>query len=199
MYYVILSLKSLKEESLKLAQIVGKDYKPDLVVYIARGGYLIGKDIADYFHVPCVGIYAERRGGGLKEKISPFLRILPGFLKKILRKIELKSGIHNVDKERNVYWDSNDFANIEKIKINHILLVDDSVDTGHSMYQVKEKLTEDFGNNSTIKTVAINVWDTSLSICKTDYYIYRNTIITSPMSKDSEEYPIFEELYNNRV
>ena len=63
---VTLSLKSLREESLKLAAVVEREYKPDLVVYIARGGYLIGKDVADYFQVPCVGIHADRRGGGLK-------------------------------------------------------------------------------------------------------------------------------------
>ena len=98
---VMLSLKSLREESLKLAKTIEKDYTPDIVIYIARGGYLIGKEISDYFNVPCVGIHAERRGGGVKEIISPVLRIIPLFIKRMLREFELKSNVHKVEKKRN--------------------------------------------------------------------------------------------------
>lgn len=100
---VMLSLKSLREESLKLAKKIEKNYTPDIVIYIARGGYLIGKEISDYFNVPCVGIHAERRGGGVKEVLSPLLRILPSSIKRMLREIELKSDIHKVDKTRNIF------------------------------------------------------------------------------------------------
>ncbi|WP_288803429.1 phosphoribosyltransferase [uncultured Dialister sp.] len=194
---VTLSLKSLREESLKLAAVVEREYKPDLVVYIARGGYLIGKDVADYFQVPCVGIHAERRGGGLKEKVAPLLRILPASLKKALREVELKSGVHKVDTERNEFWDRDDFDTISSMNIKNILIVDDSVDTGYSMLQVRNRINADMGQVN-IKVAAINVWSKSYTVCKTDYSNYKDTIISTPMSKDSQEYPIFEDMYNRR-
>lgn len=195
---VMLSLKSLREESLKLAKTIEKDYTPDIVIYIARGGYLIGKEISDYFNVPCVGIHAERRGGGVKEIISPLLRILPQSVKRSLREMELNSGVHKVDKERNIFWDPMDAHLIKNNSgITNILLVDDSVDTGYSMLQVKDKIYSDLGT-VVIRTAAINVWSKSAKVCETNYCNYKNFIIMTPMSKDSKEYPEFEKLYNNR-
>lgn len=195
---VMLSLKSLREESLKLAKKIEKNYTPDVVIYIARGGYLIGKEISDYFNVPCVGIHAERRGGGVKEILSPLLRILPRSIKRMLREIELKSDVHKVDKTRNIFLTYKILTLIKKNRrIKSALLVDDSVDTGYSMLQVKKKINSEFGN-VLIRTAAINVWSKSTKICETDYYNYKNTIIMTPMSKDSKEYSEFERLYNNR-
>ena len=195
---VMLSLKSLREESLKLAKTIEKDYTPDIVIYIARGGYLIGKEISDYFNVPCVGIHAERRGGGVKAIISPLLRILPQSVKRSLREMELNSGVHKVDKERNIFWDPMDAHLIKNNSgITNILLVDDSVDTGYSMLQVKDKIYSDLGT-VVIRTAAINVWSKSAKVCETNYCNYKNFIIMTPMSKDSKEYPEFEKLYNNR-
>ena len=195
---VMLSLKSLKEESLKLAREIEQNYTPDLVGYIARGGSLIGKEISNYFHVPCVGIHAERRGGELKEIISPFLKILPQFVKLKLREMELNSGVHKVDKERNIFWDPMDANFIKNNKgIKSILLVDDSVDTGYSMLQVSNKICQEL-DDVTVRTAAINVWSKSAGVCETNYSNYRDTIIMTPMSKDSKEYPAFESLYNQR-
>jgi hypoxanthine phosphoribosyltransferase len=195
---VMLSLKSLREESLKLAKTIEKDYTPDIVIYIARGGYLIGKEISDYFNVPCVGIHAERRGGGVKEIISPVLRIIPLFIRRMLREFELKSNVHKVEKKRNIFWDQKNLSIVKNNgKIKNILLVDDSVDTGYSMLQVKDKIYGDLGA-VVIRTAAINVWSKSAKVCETNYCNYKNFIIMTPMSKDSKEYPEFEKLYNNR-
>ena len=52
MELVELSLKSLEEVSLKLAKKINEDFDYDLVIFIAKGSYLIGKTIADYKNVP---------------------------------------------------------------------------------------------------------------------------------------------------
>ena len=49
-----------------------------------------------------------------------------------------------------------------------------------------------------MKTAAINVWTKSEAICPTDYRSYTDTIIATPMSKDSQEYPDFERMYDHR-
>lgn len=196
MNYVELSLENLKVASVELAQEIEKTYRPDLIVYIARGGYLIGLTIANYFHIPCIGIYAERKGNGLKNFLSPILRVLPKRIKLMLRQFELKSGAHASASKRNIFWDKrNNGASLKNI--NRILVVDDSVDTGHSMLQVKNKIYDDF-DRVIIKTAAINVWSKSSAICITDYTRYKDTIITTPMSKDSQEYPLFDKLFEDR-
>ena len=111
--------------------------------------------------------------------------------------MELKSGVHKVDTERNVFWDRDDFDTISSMNIKNILIVDDSVDTGYSMLQVRNRINADMGQVN-IKVAAINVWSKSYTVCKTDYSNYKDTIISTPMSKDSQEYPIFEDMYNRR-
>ena len=195
---IVLSLENLEKERLSLARKVEADFRPDLVVYIARGGYLIGDTIAGYFNVDNIGIHAEREGGKLKELISPVLRCLPQSVKLSLRKMELASGVHKEYKERKIYWDNSDVClRVLKNKKN-ILVVDDSVDTGYSMISVVQKIRRDVGEDIIIKTAAINCWSKSLSVIRTDFCIYEDTIIQTPMSKDSQEYSVFEFLYNNR-
>ena len=43
-----LSLKSSKVESKRLAEKICKEYKYDLVIFIAKGSYTIGKELADF-------------------------------------------------------------------------------------------------------------------------------------------------------
>lgn len=112
--------------------------------------------------------------------------------------MELASGVHKEHKERKIYWDNSDVClRVLKNKKN-ILVVDDSVDTGYSMISVVQKIRRDVGADIIIKTAAINCWSKSLSVIRTDFCIYEDTIIQTPMSKDSQEYSVFEFLYNNR-
>ena len=195
---IVLSLKNLEKESLALAQKVEVDFRPDLVVYIARGGYLIGETIAGYFKVDNIGIHAERNGSKLKEFISPILVCLPQGIKLYLRKMELASGVHKEYKERKLYWDNSDQCLRILNDKKNILVVDDSVDTGYSMINVVQEIYRIVGKNVVIKTAAINCWSKSFPIIKTDFFSYEDTIIQTPMSKDSKEYSTFEILYANR-
>lgn len=81
-------------------------------------------------------------------------------------------------------------ANIFK-SVSKILIVDDSVDTGYSIKFVRKKLEETFVNVKDIRVAALNVWTKSFSVVNTDYYLWKDTIIVTPMSKDSKEYKIF--------
>ena len=198
MNYVSLSIKELQNESIKLAIQVKQSYKPDVIIYIAKGGYLIGKEIADFLSVPCIGIYAEREGNSVKDNLAPVFRLLPIRITRMLRKIELASGLHKVVKERKVFFDAADFKMVNIKNIKKILIVDDSVDTGYSMKNVSEIIRSTFGGKISIKSASINVWSKSFGIYPVDFYIYRDSIIETPMSKDSKEYPTFMEIYNSR-
>lgn len=61
-----LSIKSLEDESKKLAKQIEKKYKPDAVIFIARGGFLIGRVVSENFNIPLIAITAERSGNTIK-------------------------------------------------------------------------------------------------------------------------------------
>lgn len=198
MKYIELSIEELVRECRNWIKDIEKSYCPDMVIYVAKAGYLIGQAfVHELGSVPLVAIGAERRGNGLKSKLHKYLAIIPFRLRNILIFIELKTNIHKAKKERNVDFIS-DVTPYINSGIKRILLVDDSVDTGYSIKQVKDKVAEVFPN-SEIRTASLNVWDKSKEIVQVEYALYHNVIIKAPMSKDSKEYNEFVGLYNKSL
>lgn len=189
-----LSIKELKSECLNWSRQLKKQYQPDLIIYVAKAGYLIGKVMSKEFGVPLIGINAERKGNNVKSFFQPLFKFIPNKLRYLIIKIELKSDVHKKASERNIYFKDN-LDNLDIGKIKNILIVDDSVDTGHSINAVR-KVVEDKFKNVNIRIAALNTWDKSEEIIKIDYTLYKNTIIKAPMSKDSKEYKIFINMYN---
>lgn len=198
MDYLELSLKSLHTESIQLAKAVSRSFHPDVVVYVAKGGYLIGRDIAQYFRIPCVGIYAQREGSDAKAKLATLLKRLPRSITKFLRKIELKSGLHKTVKERKVFWDPDDDCLAKMKKVHNVLIVDDSVDTGYSMKTLLPYIVKAADSPTDIRVAAINVWSKSEDLVHTDFYNHKDTIIATPMSNDSREHEQFLQIYSER-
>lgn len=187
-----LSIKDTEEISRQLAVNIAKDFKPDIVVFIARGSYIIGNTISKYFGVPLVEIFAVRRGNKLKDALSPFLKLIPSKIKKCLRKRELKSTIHQKNPDRKVYLgsDSSQLKNAD-----NILIVDDSVDTGNTAKQVYRFIIDNFGDKN-VKFACLNVFDGSEKVFKVDYSLYKNYVLIGPWSKDSKFYNEFIKRYN---
>lgn len=184
MNYVELSIEKLKEENKKLYDIIRKEYDFDCVVFIARGSYLIGEEIASFNNVKLLEIFATRKSASLIKKIaSPMLKILPKSLKKFLRKSELKSGIHNKDSERVISYNKSKFNGDYK----KILLVDDSIDTGNTICQVYDELRKIFPN-SEIKTAVLNIFTAAKTKFTPDFSLYEDTVILGPWSNDSKEH-----------
>ena len=196
MDYIELSLNDLKEKSVELANQIKIDYEPDLIIYIAKGGYLIGKYISESLNVMLIPVYAERRTNGFKSVVSPLLQVLPNRIKLFFRSLELKSGVHAVVKKRDVHFKSEDLESLGKVK--KILLVDDSVDTGSSVLSIIEEMGKLKISVEEIRVAALNVWGKSTGVVKVAYWIFRDTIIITPMSNDSRYHNDFLELYNNR-
>jgi hypoxanthine phosphoribosyltransferase len=196
MDFVELSIKSLENLCKNWALEVKKEFNADLVIYIAKGGYLVAKPFSDIFNVPLIGVKAERKGNKVKDLIMPLIVKLPNFVLNILRKIELKTNIHDKYTERNIVL-FEELNSIDKNSIKNILIVDDSVDTGYTMKLVVDKINEVF-EDVNVKTAAINVWKKSGNIIKTNFYLYEDTIIRTPMSKDSKEYKIFLKIYKEK-
>lgn len=191
-----LSIEKLEEQSKLLAKKIKSDFRPDVVVYIARGGYLIGKSVSDYLHVPLVAVGTERQANGLKEMVAPILALLPRGLCDWLRSLELKSNVHERESKREVKF-LDDVGNLKAKAIRNIVIVDDSVDTGNSVLAVKQLINKEFPL-ANVKIAAINVWSQSEKLIATDFYIYQNAMMRTPMSKDSREYRKFVKMYEGR-
>lgn len=193
---VELSIEKLEEKSNLLAEKIQHDFNPDVVVYIARGGYLIGKRVSGYFGIPLIAVGTERQANGFKEMVAPILALMPRALCDWLRSLELRSNVHEKGNKRAVKF-LDDVGHLKTKKIKNIVIVDDSVDTGNSVLAVKRLISSDFPL-ANIKIAAINVWSKSENLIATDFYIYQNAMMRTPMSKDSKEYGKFLRIYGSR-
>lgn len=187
-----LSIKNLSETNKKLYEIVRKKYKYDLVIFVARGAYLIGKDFAEWGETPLTEIYASRKGGKLKKIISPILKILPTKLKLYLRKKEFNSNVHKKDPERSIDYNEKEWSQYKSCK--KILIVDDSVDTGYSALLVKNTVQVYF-KKADVKVATLNLFDKAKEVYTPDFYLYENTILKGPWSNDSTENKKFLKMY----
>ena len=193
MNYQELSIKNLKEVNKELYEKIYKKYKYDCVIFVAKGAFLIGKNLAEFADVPLLEIYATRKGGKLKKLVNPILKILPEKLKMHLRSKEMKSNIHTKDPDREINYNSDIWQRYKTCK--RILLVDDSIDTGYSALLAKNTVANYF-RKSDVKVAVINLFDRAKEVYEPDFHLYENTMFKGPWSNDSKENKKFLKEYN---
>lgn len=191
------SIKSIDEKCKVFAELIKSDYTPDVVIYIAKSGYLIGKAVNDIFQVPLLSVGSTRSGDNTKRMMSFLLSRLPRCICNILRFVELKSNIHKKKSHRDVRF-LDDISSMDRSSVHNILIIDDSVDTGNSIIAARDLVVQYFPQ-SEIRLAALNVMKSGLVNVKVDYYIYCDTMLRTPMSKDSKEYNEFCEIYKREV
>lgn len=197
MNYVELSSKDVENKTSELYnKILSTDYKFDLVIFIAKGSYTIGKKLSELGNCPLLEIKATRKGNKLKKIISPFLKLIPKKIKMYLRNKEVKSNVHEKNIERNVIYNVEKWSKYKECK--NIILVDDSVDTGYSIKACNEEI-ERFFPNSNIKVAAFNYFEKSENIIKVDYSIYKEMMMNGPWSNDSKYHKDFLKEYDNWI
>ena len=103
MKYTELSRKDIEEQCKDWAKEIKKSYQPDLIIYVAKAGYLIGREMNRVFDVPLVGISASREGNALKEFFGPIVSVMPNFIRNFLISVELKSDTHSKNTERKIH------------------------------------------------------------------------------------------------
>lgn len=194
---VDLSLKKLYKSCRNWCKQIKPTYAPEMVIYISRGGYIIGRAMQAGFDVPLVGIGAVRKGNRVKEYLFPVLAVLPRKICNTMRRMEIRSRVHQRQADRQIRFHK-ELANIANpCAIKKILLVDDSIDTGQSMQQVREHVARQFPS-AEIRIFVLNEMTSQQPVIRADYAIYRDTAMRTPMSKDSREYYKFLKLYKNR-
>ncbi|MFU0784640.1 MAG: hypothetical protein ACFWT2_16365 [Thermoanaerobacterium thermosaccharolyticum] len=141
--------------------------------------------------MPYNGLRISRQGNELKKHLKIILKIIPKYIKNILRVMELKSGYHKKHNERLV-------TEVDESLVNgtNILLVDDSIDTGNTIISAIKFLHNNYGENLNVKVAALNKFKLSEEVANTDFYLYEDSIIIYPWSKDSAQYDEFLDIYN---
>ena len=164
-------------------------YIPEHVLYVERVGLFPGAEIAKYFDCPISGIAASRSGTSVKSRLKIVLRYLPRPMTHFLRNLEIKSNMHGIKKERNVYVE-----NEMPPKDKKLLVVDDAIDTGNSLKAVVDFLIEwGYAPNNIRKAVITTTEENP--IYSADISLFERCF-AFPWSYDSREYNAAWRLYH---
>lgn len=193
--FVELSSDELRADSRRLAELVESDgYCPDCVSYLARGGLIIGEEVASFFDAPLVELSSHRSGDKVKSRVTVILCRLPRWLKKALRKREMSRRFAS---DRGTAQETSlEVTGRYEIppKASRILLVDDSADTGSSIGAARSLLRKLFPY-ATVHVAVINAFHRAIEGGNVDWWIREDTLLCTPSSKDSKEYRDFIKKY----
>lgn len=160
--------------------------KPDLVVAILNGGGFVLEEFKSNQNlkgVTCKTVKVQRLSTtkGVKQKaiVKRFLKVLPYSILNIIRVLEHKTNnkITNRDSLGEI-----DFDFTENEDAQHILVLDDALDSGTTMQIVTQSL-EAYFPKASIKS-AVVAWTNSESAFSPDYYNLKNTLVRFPWSLD---------------
>lgn len=165
---------------------------PDLLIGILTGGgYLVSSMEKQGYHVRTKKILVKLQRSTTKRKeswlISSLLKILPYSVLNFLRNIE-SSGIEKSIGQFDLNQLDDQNLNIEidwdlLKKAKNILIVDDAIDTGKTIYLLKNAIQKKCGDNSKIYISVIS-WTIRSSIVKPDFHIFKDTLVRFPWSRD---------------
>lgn len=177
------NLALLQQMSKQLASQISKTgYHPDHIIYIEQAGVLPGFEMASFFNCPVSGIRSKRSGTSLKSRVKLILRFLPRFVTHFLRRLEISSSIHDRNKKR-VISSTDTLPSGNK----NVLIVDDAIDTGHSLGAVLNYLEEKGIKKDKIK-IAVLTTTGSDPVFSADYTLLDQVICAFPWSYDSRDY-----------
>ena len=171
------------------AQEIKKTYSPDLIVFIAKSGFLFAKPMAECLDCPMVDISISRPGNDRKDKIRKIIPQIPQWLLFALLRSKTNYEYQELNRDREVNL-SERFKNLKWEKYKKVLIVDDSTDTGWSLIAAKNEI-EKRTSDTNIKTASYCVIDLSRNKVNVEFSRYRNTIVVTATSRYSKEYDRF--------
>lgn len=175
----------------KCSELIGKiDFHADVMVGILGGGGYIIDQIVNQFDFDSTQFDLVRLQRGNKFKsyflIESILKLVPYSITNKLRILESKNARNSIA-EINLTKVSSNYIDFKlnlgsTATVKNILILDDAIDTGKTMFIVKNSLSKLFPE-SQIRTAVIS-WTLENSIIKPDYYLYKNILVRFPWSKD---------------
>ena len=172
-------------------ELVSKlDFNPSMIVGILNGGGYVIEEIKNKNYFPSVFFYSvllQRKNNFKNNSFFKYVaRLFPYSISNRLRIYESKKAKKALD--------SLDFNELSKYVIDFnidikehgtngkILIIDDAIDTGKTMFMVKNNLAKQYPN-AEINTAVIS-WTLEKSLETPDYFIFKNKLVRFPWSKD---------------
>ncbi len=183
--YQQINLEETKKLSKNLCHNIHKSYQPDLILFIAKGGYTLAKEAKQEFHVPIVDIKCSSIDKNFYKLILPYL---PESLKRWLRTDNVLLKNKNKKFNKKIIVQKKHWKLYKQRK--HLLIVDDTIETGKTMNHILPTIQNHF-KNAEIKTASL----TNFSDSKIDYSPYQNTILAGPWAMDSKDYKTYLKEY----
>lgn len=177
------------------ARRIGESYAPDLVVFLAKSGYLFARPIADELGLPLAEVSVSRPDNGMKDAIRRRTPWLPRWLLALALGSGAGYKAHEEHPNREMVV-SERLRALELSRFHKLLVVDDSIDTGWSMLRVLEYL-KGRAPESEVRVAGYCVIDMSEARVTCDYSRYRNTIVVTATSRFSPEYQGFLDEYSD--
>ncbi len=181
------TMKEVREDCILWAEEISESFRPDIVVFIAKSGFLFAEPIAEYFGCNMMDITVKRPGDKVKDSIKKIFHHIPKFLWFAL--IRLGFGYNDKHSDRVLTY-GRKFLPDDLAKYKNILLVDDSADTGFTVIKAEHEIQR-LAPESQIKVCCYCV----LSMCekrvRIDYSRYKDTVIFTGTSRYSDEYSEF--------
>jgi uncharacterized protein len=160
-------------------QVRADGFAPDLIVCVESAGWPIGLNINEHFGAQLESVRAERVGKRMKQRLGWLLRSIPASLRAWLRALEQRANLHGRMAERSVQMD------VVELSGKRILIVDDAVDTGHTIREVIGLLETRGACPEDIRVAAIT--QTMPSPAVAPHFVLFHTICSFPWSEDHPE------------
>lgn len=195
MKYVELSFDELGALLDSLGSRIELSFKPDLVIYLANGGFLVGKAMSEYFNVPLLGSSISRTGNATKSKLQPLLIHLPKLVKLQLRRLEMTYRLSRQHEVAQAHFELYPVASRELLCGKpKVLIADDSIDTGASVRSLISFLENNYPELD-IKVAVLNVFKEGRNCIDPDWAIFENCLLSTPTSKDNLDYRRFCQMH----
>lgn len=187
--------KDVQADCLEWADEIKKMYQPDLIIFIAKSGFLFAEPLSQKMKCPMADLVAERPANESKNKLKPIINRLPDSLIDIILSSPLMYRFNEKKVDR-IVKETKSFKAITGNLYNRILVVDDSVDTGWTMAKCLDKIKNTFPD-AEIKIAAYTLISYSKKRVTIDYYRVEDTIVITSTSRKSPEYLSFLSSYEN--
>lgn len=177
----------------ELAEKVKESYQPEVIVGIATGGLFVAQILSEQMNIPLVVVKKQRPMTKIKNKIrlDLVLKKIPYVVSNILRVLETKFNEYRFEKNKSnisysdnsVEWIEGSFTSLSSF--NKILIVDDSIDSGKTLYLVKQFIKMNLDDKVEIKMAVLNQTFKN-PLVNPDFLLDKNVIYRFPWSKDTK-------------
>ena len=183
------SAREIQIDCVEWAKEIEKVFSPDLIVFIAKSGFLFAKPLAEYFHCDMADIVASRPASNGKDFLRPIIKLIPQKMLLALLSSPMMYRFNEKKSIRNIIVTER-YKTAKRNTYDRLLIVDDSADTGWTIKAVLETIQHDFPG-ATIKIACYSVVDNSKKRIKVDFWRYENVVILTATSRRSAEYRDF--------